>query len=60
MQLRSGIAVAVAQALPAALTRPIDWELSYVAGAAVKTEREEKKKEKTANSSTEKKTTGIL
>ena len=44
MQFGSGVAVAVVYASAAALIRPLDQELSYAAGVAVK--RGEKKKPK--------------
>ena len=36
MQLRSGIAAAVAQAGSAALIGPLAWELPYASGTALK------------------------
>ena len=35
MQLRSAIAIAVAQGSAEALVQPLAWELSYAAGAAI-------------------------
>ena len=36
MQLRSGVAVAVAWPAASALIRPLAWELPYAAGVALK------------------------
>ena len=46
MQLKSAVAMAVAQALAAAPIRFLAWELPYATGAAQKKEKKKKKKKK--------------
>ena len=45
MQLKSGVAVAVAQATAAVAIQPLAWELPYATGSALK-ELKKKKKER--------------
>ena len=46
MQLRSGIAVAVAWSAAVAPIQPLAWELSYAMGVALKRKKKKKKKTK--------------
>ena len=43
MQLRSGVALAVGRPAAVALIRPLDWELPYATGVAVKEKRQREK-----------------